>query len=118
MAADGAAASSWATPSPLSLAGDGMGACSAAGVSDSGRDAGVSGERGARTGCLLCSGVATATGVADSLRLKLTLMAGVDGFSGDGEVLIVTPILPDSFDNTSAFRFVPLANASLCVISG
>lgn len=119
LAVDAAAELFWARPSPLSLAGDGTGGCSAAGVSDSGREAGVSGESGARTGCLLCSGVATATGgVTDSPRLKLTLMAGVEGFSGDGDVLMVTPIFPDSFDRTSAFLFVPVASASLCVISG
>lgn len=110
-------ASAGAPASAKSLAGEGTGDCSAAaGVSDSGRDAGVSGDSGARTGCLLCSGAAaTATGVLDS---QLTLSAGGDGFSGDGDVFMVTPILPDSLESTSAFRLVPLLSASLCVISG
>lgn len=66
------------------------------GILDSGWDAGVSGDNGA--GSVL---MGTVIGVAD-MFVHNNLFGGVTS----GDVLIVTPILPDSFDSTSTFRFV------------
>lgn len=49
------------------------------------------------------------------LMVQVSLMAG--GCSGD-DVLMVTPILPDSLDSTSAFRLVPTAGWSSSAVDG
>lgn len=46
----------------------------------------------------------TVIGVAD-MFVQCNLLGGLTS----GDVLIVTPILPDSFDSTSTFRFVVIA---------
>lgn len=74
---------------------------STSGMLDSGRDAGVSGERGAAG--LISDFGPEHTGVTiDGASSRWFLGAGLSS----GEVLIVTPTLP-SLDSTSAFRLVP-----------
>ena len=67
------------------------------GVFDSGCEAGVSGDSGA--GSVL---IGTVIGVADTFVHNNLL----DGGPGSGDVFMVTPIFPDSFDSTSTFRLV------------
>lgn len=76
------------------------------GVLDSGWDAGVSGDNGA--GSVL---IGTVIGVADTF-----VQSSLFGGETSGDVFIVTPILPDSFDSTSTFRFVVIAIVDAVVV--